>query len=348
MKQHEREFFIAQIRSGKVAINQNNKRLIVKPLTFDKAVEACEVYNNAYEQAYIDGIMDDEEMDQWMREHDLWTTEDDEKTERFKKDLERLKIEIYNARNDESLREKIRLYLRIGEKQFAQHLSKKHLYHQNTREGFATSEKVSWIIKNSTLFNNDLYDFSDISLNYVTDEWQSSFLNDTQSRELARNEPWKSLWVIRESTKVKLFDNSDTCELTYNQKNLVIWSQMYDNIQESTECPSKEVIDDDDMLDGWFIIQAKKRETEKIAQEFDNGTKSDKIKNSSEVFIVSKDKKSAEKINSMNSLQALHIKQQRAATLKERGSVEQQNFADERLNIQMQQTNQFRGKIRGG
>jgi hypothetical protein len=66
------------------------------------------------------------------------------------------------------------------------------------------------------------------------------------------------------------------------------------------------------------------------------------------VFIVSKDKKTAEKINSMNSLQALKIKQQRANTIKERGSVEQQNFADERLNIQMQQTNQYRGKIRGG
>jgi hypothetical protein len=123
---------------------------------------------------------------------------------------------------------------------------------------------------------------------------------------------------------------------------------MYDNIQESPECPSKEVIEDDDLLDGWFIIQAKKRENDRIAQEFDNGTKSDKIKNSSEVFIVSKDKKTAEKINSMNSLQALKIKQQRANTIKERGSVEQQNFADERLNIQMQQTNQYRGKIRGG
>jgi hypothetical protein len=348
MKQHEREFFIAQIRSGKVVIKQNDKRLIVNPLSFDQSVEACEIYNEAYQQAYIDGIMDDDEMDQWMREHDLWTLEDDEKTERFKKDLERLKIEIYNARNDESLREKIRLYLRIGEKQFAHHLTRKNLYHQNTREGFATSEKVAWIIKNCTTYDNKPYDFSDISLNYVTDEWQSSFLNDTQSRELARNEPWKSLWVIRENSNAKLFNNSDTCELTYNQKNLLIWSQMYDNIQESTECPPKEVIDDDDILDGWFIIQAKKRENERIAQDFDNNTKSDKIKNSSEVFIVSKDTKSAEKIHGMNSLQALQIKQQRAATLKERGSVEQQNFADERLNIQMQQTNQFRGKIRGG
>jgi hypothetical protein len=349
MKQHEREFFISLIRSGKVFINDHDGgiNLVIKPLTIDQSVEACQVYNNAYHQGYVDGMMNEEEMNLWMQENGLWTTEDDEKVEGFKKDLERLKVEIYNARNNTQLKDRIRLYLRAGESQLALHLSKKHTYYQNTREGIAAAEKVAWIVKNSTYKDDKLYDFNELSLTYVVEEWQNSFLGDTKSRELARTEPWKSLWVVRENTKIKLFNNPEDTELTHNQKNLIIWSQMYDNIQESLECPSKDVIEDDDMLDGWFIIQAKKREQEKAEQDLNNNTKNDKIKNASEVFVMTSDKKDADKVNSMNNIHAENIKRQRLAMIQKRGAVNQHDFADERLNIQMQQTNLLRGK-RGG
>jgi hypothetical protein len=201
MKQHEREFFIASIRSGKVILNKDNIRLIIKPLSLDQTLQSCEIYNESYNQAFIDGIMNEDDMDSWMRSNDLWTHEDDKKSEGFKKDLEKLKIEIYNARNDKNLRENIRVYLRIGEVQYSQHLSKKITYYQNTAEGVATAEKISWIIKNSTYYNNKLYDFQDLSLSYIVEEWQSSFLNDRIIRELARNEPWKSLWMVRPQSK---------------------------------------------------------------------------------------------------------------------------------------------------
>lgn len=348
MKQHEREFFIAQIRSGKVHILKDNKKLVIHPLTIDQSVEACEVYNEAYQQAYIDGMMTEEELDIWMREKELWTSIDDKKTEGFKKDLEKLKIEIYNAKNNAKLKETIRLYLRSGESQLAKHLSKKHLYYQNSAEGYASSEKAIWCIKNTTYYENVLYDFSDISLSYVMDEWQSSFLSDKQCRELARNEPWKSLWVIKDNSAAKLFYNGDKEELTYNQKNLIIWSQMYDNIQESLDCPPKDVIEDDDMLDGWFIIQAKKREQEKAEQDINASLKSDKIKNSSEVFVMASNKQDVERIDSVNSPQSQAIKQQRAATISSKGQVNDHDLIDQRQKIQMEQTGLLKGRFKGG
>jgi hypothetical protein len=348
MKQHEREFLVSMIRTGKVFININDISLVIHPLTIDQAHLSCEIYNNAYQQAYIDGMMDEDEMSEWMELNGLWSKTEEDKSERFKKDLERLKVEIYNARNDSGLKEKIRLYLREGEKQFAHHLSKKNTYYQNTREGVAATEKVAWTIRNSTYCNDKLYDFSEVELTYVVDEWQSSFLTDSQSRDLARNEPWKSLWLIRENTKIQLFNNPQDSELTYNQKNLIIWSQMYDNIQESLDCPTKEAIDDDDVLDGWFIIQAKKREQEKFEQEVSANTKNEKIKNASEVFMVAKNEKDAVRINESNSIHSQSIKRQREAMIKRKGTVAQHNFPDERLNIQAQQNSQFKGKFKGG
>ncbi len=348
MKQHEREFFIAMIRSGKVPVKKNNISLTILPLTTDQSLEACYIYNEAYNQAYIDGMMSEEEMLDWMRENGLWLYDDDAKIEGLKKDLEKLKIEIYNARNSPKLREQIRIYLRRCEESLGSILHKKNSYYQNTIEGYASNEKVLWSIKNSTFSNNKSYKFNELSLQYVVDEWQSSLLTDKQSRELARNEPWKSLWVTRENARINLFNNPKNSELTFNQKNIIIWSQMYDNIQESIECPAKDVIEDDDMLDGWFIIQAKKREQEKLAQETESATKNDKIKNASEVFVVTGDKQGAERIDSMNNSHAMSIKKQREAMIKQKGSVNQHDFIDERLKLQMQQTNQMRGKLKGG
>ena len=348
MKQHEREFFISQIRSGRVNVVKNHQKLVIFPLTIDQSVEACEVYNEAYQQAYIDEMMTESEIENWMREKELWTHIDDNKIEGLKKDLEKLKVEIYNARNNIKLKETIRLYIRAGENQLATHLSKKNSYYQNSAEGYASSEKAMWIIKNTTYCNNLLYDFSDISLSYIMDEWQSSFLNDSKCRELARTEPWKSLWVIKNNSNIKLFNNEEDHELTYNQKNLIIWSQMYDNIQESLECPQKDVIEDDDMLDGWFIVQAKKREQERAEQELQNNTKSDKIKNASEVFLVAKEKQDANRVESMNSVQSANIKKQRSALVNKKGTVEQIEFMDEKLKIQSEHNSKFKGRNRGG
>lgn len=348
MKQHEREFFISLIRSGNVYVKSGETRLTIKPPTIEQTFESCEVYNESYERGLVDGIMSEDEMLEWMRHQELWTSQDEKKTETIKKDIEKLKVEIYNARNDKKLREKIRLYIRAAEKGLISHGLKKNSYMQNTREGIATSDKVTWLIKHTTYHRNEPYDFAEISLSYVVDEWQSSFLSDGASRELARNEPWKSLWTTRSNSQTKLFLNDANTELTYNQKNLLIWSQMYDNIQESLDCPSKEVIEDDDMLDGWFILQSQKREKESAEKEVDSLVKNEKIKNSSEVFVVAQSEDHAGVINKANNASANMIKNQRNAFIQKYGEVNDHELPDKKLEIYAQQTNMSRGRFKGG
>jgi len=334
MKHHEREFLVSMIRSGKVFVTHNNIELEICPLTLDQSFKSCQIYQKAYDKAYSEDIMTEEDMDRWMLENELWTLHDDKRQEGLKKDIEKLKIEIYNARDNTMLANNLRKYIRTGESQLTSHLNKKYIYHQNTCEGIAATERLTWIIKNTTYFNGKLYNFEEVSLQYVIDEWQSHFISESKSRELARNDPWKSLWITRENSGSQLFANPPNTELTYNQKNILIWSQMYDNIQESMECPNKEVIEDDDMLDGWFIIQHQKREKERSEKEFENNTNNEKIKNASEVFVVST-KERAEKINNMNDIGAKIVKQQRKVALDHYGSLEEQNLPDQRRNIQM-------------
>ena len=335
------------IRSGKVFVRNRGLELEVYPLTVDQSFKSCLVYKDAYDKAYSEEIMTEEDMDNWMIENELWTYEDDEREKQLKDNIEKLKVEIYNARDEPKKARGIRLYIRAGESQLSSHLSKKYIYHQNTCEGVASAEKLAWIIKNTTYLDGKLYNFEDVSLQYVVDEWQSHLLSDGKSRELARNEPWRSLWITRESSGIPLFANPINTELTYNQKNLLVWSQMYDNIQESMECPSKEVIEDDDMLDGWFIIQAKKREKERAEREFDSEHTNEKIKNAGEVFVMANDNKKIESINKLNDPMAAAIKQQRFNVIKKNGQIENENLPDQIMSRQMAATNQMVEKLGG-
>lgn len=348
MKHHERELFIYTLRTGKIYIEYDDLELIIVPSTFEQNFRASKIYQKAYNQAYSEEIMTEDETLTWMVERGLWSYEDDEKVKGLEKDLERLKVEIYNARNNDQLKERIRLYIRAGEKQLMDKLNEKNQYFTNTCEGIASTEKTEYIIRNTTYLNKELYNFDKASMPYILMEWQNSILTEKQCRELARTEPWKSLWVIRDCAKLQLFDNPPNTELTFNQKNVVIWSQMYDNIQESLDCPTNDVINDDDMLDGWFIVQSKKRDKEKAEKEFEEGVKSDKIKNASEIFMVANDAKDKDRIEGMNNVHGQTIKRQRSSLIKQKGSVGQHEFMDEKLRLQTQATQMYKGHFKGG
>ena len=103
MKQHEREFFVYRIRSGKYFINYQNFKLKIVTPTIDEQFEAEELYVRSLSKSLSDGIKTSDQMIEWMMERDLWTEADEEKLSGLKKDVEKLKMEIYNHRNQPNL-----------------------------------------------------------------------------------------------------------------------------------------------------------------------------------------------------------------------------------------------------
>ena len=194
--------------------------------------------------------------------------------------------------------------------------------------------------------DDELYDFEDLQVEYVITKWRDSFLEENIIRELARNDPWSSLWRMKEKVDIKLFFNNETCELTENQKNLVMWSQLYDNIQESMEAPSQKVIEDDDVLDGWFVAQSKKREKEQKERECESNT-SDKMKKHQELFMMSGSAEETEIIESMNDMNAARIKKQRGRRIMDKGQVKQHEFEDELLDKRAEINSQYSNRMRG-
>lgn len=345
MKQHEREYFISRLRSGIYTLKINGLTLKIYQPTIEEEFEINQAYQDAYEEAFNEEFITEEQALNFMRERELWTKDDDNKIEGLKKDIERLKVEIFNARNNDTLKEQIRMYIRAGEKQLRKQNEKKSEYFANTCEGLATLEKTFFFLRKCTYLNNSLFDFESISIDEVLNNYYSMILPESTVRELARNEPWRSLWSLNSSNTFHLFSNKDR-ELSPDQKSILVWSRMYDNIHESMDCPSEDVINDDDMLDGWFIVQRQKREKQHAEAELENSVKNEKIKNASEIFVMAGSKKDAERINNMNDGGGKIVKKQRESLIKQKGSVSQGDFQDEKIKLSSQSTQMYMDRFR--
>lgn len=343
MKQHEREFFVYSIRCGTVFLDDN---IEIRPPTIRQKLAASHHYTQVYNEAMTEGMMMEDELTDWMIHAGLWTQEEEGKLRAVEKDIERLKIEMFNNNANDKLVERMRLYLRAAENFRDKQLSFKAEYQQKTVEGLAATEELVYLLENTTYKNGEIYDFVDHDMIDVLHSYYQTVMSESIIREIARNAPWKMLWSIKDSTHIQLFDNKPNEELTPNQQALIVWSQTYDNIQESLDCPPENVINDDDMLDGWFIIQSKKREKQKSEKDFDEKTKSSKIKNSSEVFVMANSKREKERVDNMNDVHGNAIKQQRYKLLEKKGSVEQHEFADEKLRLRTMATNKYKDSIR--
>jgi hypothetical protein len=345
MKQHEREFFINTIRSGNIYIKHKDLSLVIKPTTYLQDIEAYHIYTDTYDEALEDGLMTEEDVEEMMMSKGIWTPDDEAVIKTVQKDLERLKVEIFKNHHVPSKRESIRRYIRAAENAIVEKINQKQAYFSNTCEGVAAAEKLCWVLSNTTYLDNKIYDFSELSLDYIIIKWRENQLSDNIIRELARNDPWRSLWFIKEKTDIQLFFNERDANLTENQKAIVVWSKMYDNVQESMDPPEQKILDDDDALDGWFIVQSRKREKERKEREFEQ-KHDDKIKNSSEIFVVGKED-DVESIEDMNSYQSKMIKKERASVINKTGNATQNEFTDEKMKLQRQSNESFRNRSKG-
>lgn len=346
MLQHEREYFVSHVRNGVYYVDYGGVKLKILPPTIEDEYFINLAYKEAYDEAYSQDVMTEEDMLFWTYQKGLWTEEDDTKIKDLENNLEKLKVKMYENRFKSDVRETARAYLRATEKALVSARGKKAVHYENTCEGVSFTKKCMEQIKRCTFLGNELCDFSSIDGTIVWSAFTRSFLPEGQVRELARTEPFRSLWMMHSEIGRKIFRNLPERELTFDQNNISIWSRMYDNVQESHECPSEDVINDDDLLDGWFIIQRKKQEHNKLISEVEGMTSNDRIANSEEIYIFTNSKEEAERIDDANTIHAKMLKKDRMQQIKQAGSLQDHELQDKRLEIQRMSNTQFKQKFR--
>jgi hypothetical protein len=154
---------------------------------------------------------------------------------------------------------------------------------------------------------------------------QSSGPTVEDIRYIARTDPWRSYWLANRPAPFK-YD-----VLNQEQISLILYSRMYDAIYENPECPEESVLEDDDMLDGWMILNKEKAEREKLTNELEK--KNPKLKNATEVFIPAKNAQEAENISRLNSDIARAKKIAREQIIQHVGEVNDKEFAKKGLDV---------------
>ena len=347
MELHTREYLISRIVLGIVKLKVRPRlTLIVNAPTIEQNYEAQEVYQDTFEQAYFEGIPLQEEVYEMLIENGLWSPIDDTTMKKVATDIEDFKIQLYKALFDRKAQVSIKRILSIAkEKQIELH-RRRHIYDHTSCQGVASYSRSCWIIENCTTNNEKkAYNFNGYSISQVLSDYQSNILEEHEIRELSRSDPWRSIWSS--SKKEGTLFGKKGITLTDEQKHLIMWSSMYDNIAESPDSPSEAVLEDDDMLDGWLLIQRREREKDKKEKSVESVIGNQKISGADEVFVAAKSQEDIDRINQLNDMRASIIREQRLGQIKSSdGGIKHQDLDDVKQDILQEKIAQAKSRAR--
>lgn len=264
----------------------------------------------------------------------------------YDKSIEKIKIDLFKNYNDPGMEKGLRRKLSDAKK-LRENLSEcVHSLDKYTLEGSAEIAKQEFILANS-LYNSKnkkvkVKDRKTLDNIIIQAYKYSTSVEDL--RELARTDPWRGYWT----TKKSIFGNS-VDKWTDEQRTLYAFSHMYDNIYRHPETPPDKVINDDDLLDGWQLVQREKYEQRKRESGEDDGLKGDSI----EKFIMVRKPGEEEltpeelaarvkQVYDQNSVESKLVIQQRKAVLEKEGTVRESDLPDIKKDFQMKAVNLMR------
>jgi hypothetical protein len=334
---------------GHLSFRRGGLSLYIKEPDPDMMYRSMEIYEEAYDKAYGEGLYLKDELPELLYNKDLYSPFDDQRADKIKKEIEDLKVQAFKSIYKPKELNNTKYMIKKKEDDLSKIYKRKHQFDHVTCEGVAIFAQWNWIIEKSTYntTNDAPYDWSDISVSDLMSYYESSSISSVDFRHIARYEMWRPIWALGKKTG-NLFGCASS-SLTRDQITLCSFSMMYDGVYESPESPSEKVIEDDDCLDGWFIEQRKKQDRMKKQQQAESLMSSNsKIANSGEVFIIADSAEEIEFIDSLNDGQSAMIKNQRMAQLKQKGEINSDlEFKDVALDMQMQQNQSMMNKASG-
>lgn len=319
----KREFLISRILSGTIRLKVDGETVVYKWPNAQQRYEALEVYQDLIENA---SGCTEEDILVYMIENGMWSTDEEELLQTsIPKDIDNFKVAMFDNILNTPKREGVRKQLKIAKEKLKELWAKRNTFYYLTNEGVAVYAKQLYLLESSI-------NCTHINVNKIFDAYQNAMLSEEDMRCLARTEPWRSIWTTHKKTGV-LFPS----ELTEEQRRLVSWSIFYDSVYEHQDSPTDEIINDDDILDGWTIKKRQEIDSAKQKQ-FGNNVLKDKYQNCDEVFLVVGNKDDASKVYNMNDGLAKAIQQSRLKAVIEKGEIKEGELPDRKMEIRTKLT----------
>lgn len=344
MIRNDNDKLLSRIIAGFLYIDYNNKLYILKKPSVVLKYKADLLYEKIYQDnLYSDWILlQDTEF--ILEENGLWRLQNNDVLKQISDRLDNLKVELYQNYIQPAKRKEIKKQISSMNMQRDRILSTKHSLDQYTLEAYAGRIRNEYIIMN-TLYHKNKKVFKDkdkrnsFLLNGIASKISASLPSISDIRGLARSDLWKSYWSACD--KQNVFGDT-VFSWTDEQRALVNISKVFDSVLEHPECPPDNIIDDEDALDGWMILQKRKNEQSKSKQKTDSMLTSAKMKKASEVFIVSSSPEETQEILNNNDAVSIHRMKEKFSAIKES---DEQGISEAQLpDVQRELINQLNEK----
>lgn len=318
---------INSLISGIIIFKIRNDILMIKPPSAEDKTFADFFSNEVYEESKLDGFWTKEELREYLIENGYWSEEEESSIEQLNKNIENMKVDYLSSFHSQASKDYIKRNLSQVNEKVEKLFIKRGLFLDKTCDYIREYFYQGFLIEKNCYSGNEIC--RKYGMHTLVDRVNSQ-INQQFSllRETAKSARWRNMWG---ASKERTFANSPS-SFTDLQLNLISWSYFYDNVYESPERPSQEIIEDDIALDGWSIKQRRSREEENKKKNAENlpGSKS-----AGEIFIPAKNKEDVAHITKMNDGYGLAKIKSLAKDLKQHGAVEESNLTSTRQELQM-------------
>lgn len=356
MDEDARQRLLDQICWGNMLFTEHTPvPLVLHVPTSEIKARSAIVYNTCFRQALQDGLMRKEAVIEHFTVLGEWNPQTDIEIDGIRKDIQTMKRGFLDYLFQKQKLEKVRTTIRNAEKALMERLSMRMKLTKISADSQAMMMQQRFVISKITKTMDDvLYwptdkAFSDERnvelINRLVDMfYQNSIISINEMRELSRTYPWRGLWMANKE-RGNWFNKSPE-QYSNLQQSLLYWSSLYDMVSESMDRPIKDVIEDDDLLDSWFLRQSDK--SEESARENLFKPQIDQIKHKNgrqEQFIVT-DQTGAKQVYALNDpISRARIKAKQKI-IDEKLKIKEEKMPDSQIEMREIAMRQWRDKVK--
>jgi len=340
-----KERLVAKISWGYIptTVSTQDGKLVsflLRSPTPKEQAQAAMTYSTELQRAVFIGLPREKNILENLITLGQWSSKKEEEIEGLQKDIRTIRRGLLDFLFNRTKLEKARSLLRRAEEALVERCVNRHNLLTNSAESHAEICQQRYLIgqitedENSKRFWSTTQEFNDCQdIELITQLCESFFQKSRVPivliRELARSQQWRPYWEITKNTN-DLFENS-VVSWSLNQRELAYWSTIYDSVYGAYERPSSDIIEDDDLLDSWFIRQGDKIDNKSQKSGAPQSNKPGK----NESFIMS-DEEGAKRVYSMNDPGSRAQIKARQKVLNEHGVVKEQNMPDSQREMRQQ------------
>lgn len=345
MDQRTIGIYLSRILSGFYIFYYNGQKYkLIYPdinIKYEADLYAQEEYEN---NKFNDWIYDDTIIDSLVS-MGVWTYNGDDNLKNIEKQIDDNKADLFkNFLNPPKLKS-LKKTLSNIKATYNRLYSLRHSLDQYTASGYSQLLKNNYIIAHSLYYPDGSKVFSsledaDYSLLSVLSSTISEHTIDISFfRQIARSDIWRNYWS---ADRNNLFDKS-TINWTDEQKTLVVLTKMYDSAYEHPECPPDSVFEEDDIFDGWMIIQKRENEKNKNKNRTEKLLEGKNLGKAGEIFVMANSQEEAQQIYDLNDNNSRHIiKERHSMVINSDKDIGDADLPDVQRNMISQSNQQFK------